>query len=124
MKDLQVSQTHAGSTGALLEGTSLTAIGKQLKSTKTALNVNTNFEGTFSIPLSYNCFANSNKMIPLFGLAPIEIGIELYPAYKFGSWNVKQDNTFPAINIPVSAIKLKDVMLTGHYVELSPNAQA
>ena len=29
MKDLQVSQTHAGNTGALLEGTSLTALGQQ-----------------------------------------------------------------------------------------------
>ena len=52
MKDLQVSQTHAGNTGALLEGTSLTAIGQQLISTKTAQNVYTNYEGTFSIPLS------------------------------------------------------------------------
>jgi len=108
----------------LLEGTTLTAIGKQLESTKTAVNVNTNYEGTFSIPLSYNCFANSNKMIPLFGLAPIEIDIELYPAYKIGSWNVKDGNDKPATPIPDNAVKLKDVMLTGYYVELSPNAQS
>ena len=63
-------------------------------------------------------------MIPLFGLAPIEIDIELYPAYKCGSWNVKNGNTTPATPIPDSAVQLKDVMLTGYYVELSPNAQA
>ncbi len=124
MKDLQVSQTHAGNTGALLEGTTVTAIGQQLDSTKTAQNVYTNWEGTFSIPLSYNCFANSNKMIPLFGLAPIEIDIELYPAYKVGAWNGKRDNARPSLPIPDSAIELRDVMLTGYYVELSPNAQA
>ena len=124
MKDLQVSQTHAGNTGALLEGTTVTAIGQQLDSTKTAQNVYTNWEGTFSIPLSYNCFANSNKMIPLFGLAPIEIDIELYPAYKVGGWNGKRDNATPSLVIPDSAFQLKDVMLTGYYVELSPSAQA
>ena len=124
MKDLQVSQTHAGNTGALLEGTTLTALGQQLSSTKSAQNVYTNYEGTFSIPLSYNCFANSNKMIPLFGLAPIEIDIELYPAYKVGAWNGKRDNARPSLPIPDSAIELRDVMLTGYYVELSPNAQA
>ena len=124
MKDLQVSQTHAGNTGALLEGTTVTAIGQQLDSTKTAQNVYTNWEGTFSIPLSYNCFANSNKMIPLFGLAPIEIDIELYPAYKVGGWNGKRDNATPSLVIPDTAFELRDVMLTGYYVELSPNAQA
>jgi hypothetical protein len=124
MKDLQVSQTHAGNTGALLEGTTLTALGQQLSSTKSAQNVYTNYEGTFSIPLSYNCFANSNKMIPLFGLAPIEIDIELYPAYKVGGWNGKRDNATPSLVIPDSAFELRDVMLTGYYVELSPSAQA
>ena len=124
MKDLQVSQTHAGNTGALLEGTTLTALGQQLNSTKSAQNVYTNYEGTFSIPLSYNCFANSNKMIPLFGLAPIEIDIELYPAYKVGGWNGKRDNATPSLVIPDSAFELRDVMLTGYYVELSPSAQA
>ena len=124
MKDLQVSQTHAGNTGALLEGTTLTAIGQQLSSTKTDANVYTKWEGTFCILLSYNCFGNSNKMIPLFGLAPIEIDIELYPAYKVGGWNGKRGNLRPSLVIPDSAFELRDVMLTGYYVELSPNAQA
>ena len=124
MKDLQVSQTHSGNTGALLEATTNTAIGQQLTSSKDSANVITNFEGTFCIPLSYNCFSNSNKMIPLFGLAPIEIDIELYPAYKVGGWNGKRDNLRPSLVIPDSAFELRDVMLTGYYVELSPNAQA
>ena len=57
-------------------------------------------------------------------LAPIEIDIELYPAYKVGGWNGKRDNCNPSLVIPDSAFELRDVMLTGYYVELSPNAQA
>ena len=37
---------------------------------------------------------------------------------------VKRGNLTPSLVIPDSAFELRDVMLTGYYVELSPNAQA
>lgn len=124
MKDLQMSAVYSGNTGRLLEGTTNGAYGEELETIQTDQNITTKASALFSIPLSFNCFANSNKMIPLFGLAPIEIDIELYPANEVGGWNAKSGATFVAKSIGDDAFNVKEVQLTGYYVELSPNAQA
>ncbi len=124
MKDLQMDAVYAGNTGKLLEGTTNGSYGELLETTQTDQNDLTKASVLFSIPLSYNCFSNSNKMIPLFGLAPIEIDIELYPAHQVGGWNAKSGTANVARNINDDAFSLKEVQLTGYYVELSPNAQA
>jgi hypothetical protein len=126
LKDLNVNQHYAGNAGNLLEGMTPNGAGISL-TTQIGSSVLSFGEYSFSVPLSLTNFSSSNRMIPLFGLAPIEIELDLQPACYCGSWNYKETNgatiTYPPVPITDDKLKFSDFQMVGYYCELSPQSQ-